>query len=59
MLIFNAQLGDNARVQEFYDVLLSHGKRTQEERGGQVVLLESLGRVVHSLGRSTEADLMP
>ncbi len=45
-----AQLGGNARAQEFSDVLLSLGDGTlPEERGGQVVLPESLGRVVSTL----------
>lgn len=45
-----ARLGGNARAQEFSDVLLSLGEGTlPEERGRQVVLPESLGRVVSSL----------
>lgn len=45
-----ARLGSNARAQEFSDVLLSLGGGTlPEERGRQVVFLESLGRVVSSL----------
>uniref|UniRef100_A0A2A4JMG0 Uncharacterized protein n=1 Tax=Heliothis virescens TaxID=7102 RepID=A0A2A4JMG0_HELVI len=48
--IRNNHLGGNARAQEFSDVLLSLGEGTlPEERGGQVVLPESLGRVVSSL----------
>ncbi|KAH9636609.1 hypothetical protein HF086_003427 [Spodoptera exigua] len=44
-----AQLGGNARAQEFSDVLLSLGDGTlPEERGGQVVLPESLGKIMHS-----------
>ncbi|CAG4939145.1 unnamed protein product [Colias eurytheme] len=45
-----ARLGGNARAQEFSDVLLSLGEGTLPEQiDGQVVLPESLGRVVASL----------
>ncbi|XP_045498452.1 uncharacterized protein LOC123696361 [Colias croceus] len=45
-----AWLGGNARAQEFSDVLLSLGEGTLPEQiDGQVVLPESLGRVVASL----------
>ncbi|CAH0401153.1 unnamed protein product [Chilo suppressalis] len=45
-----ARLGSNARAQEFSEVLLSLVESTlPEERGGQLVLPESLDRVVSNL----------